>query len=426
MTKYHYVYRITNIVEHKHYYGVRSSKVHPSQDLGIKYFSSSTDKEFLLEQKLNKENFKYKVIKTFETRTEANLLESKLHNMFEVHKNKNFYNKYSSNSKTFDTSDYVKCKDVNGNEVGLIHVQSEDFMNGIFTAFSKNRVTLKNDDESVVITVDKNSEEYEKYKNAGFSGFNKGYRVINFDKKFIRVKTEVVSDYVGFVSAMSNKTVVKDKNGNRMVVSIDDERYKSGELVNINFQMATVKDKNSNVFYVSTNDERYLSGELVSVNKGKVVCKDIDGKNASLTKEEFERLNYKGVNSGKVSVKDKNGSTMMVSVTDKRYINGELIHVSRGLITVKDSLGNTFKVNKDDERYLSGELVGCTKDMILVKDSTGKNFMVSKHDARYKSGELVGINKGKVFAMTKDNVRILVFPDDERFLSGELIRKFKK
>lgn len=33
--KYHYVYRITNKVCRKHYYGVRSSNNHPKQDIGI-------------------------------------------------------------------------------------------------------------------------------------------------------------------------------------------------------------------------------------------------------------------------------------------------------------------------------------------------------------------------------------------------------
>ena len=36
--KKHYVYRITNKIENKHYYGVRSCKIDPKLDLGIKYF----------------------------------------------------------------------------------------------------------------------------------------------------------------------------------------------------------------------------------------------------------------------------------------------------------------------------------------------------------------------------------------------------
>ena len=51
--KYHYVYRITNKVCRKHYYGVRSSNNHPKQDIGIQYFSSSYDKDFIKDQKEN-------------------------------------------------------------------------------------------------------------------------------------------------------------------------------------------------------------------------------------------------------------------------------------------------------------------------------------------------------------------------------------
>jgi DNA polymerase-1 len=47
---YHYVYRITNVVEGKHYYGKRSSKIGPKLDLGKKYFSSSRDKQFIQDQ----------------------------------------------------------------------------------------------------------------------------------------------------------------------------------------------------------------------------------------------------------------------------------------------------------------------------------------------------------------------------------------
>lgn len=51
LKKYHYVYRITNTQTKMHYYGCRSSNVEPKLDLGVKYFSSSTDREFMLEQK---------------------------------------------------------------------------------------------------------------------------------------------------------------------------------------------------------------------------------------------------------------------------------------------------------------------------------------------------------------------------------------
>lgn len=113
--KNHYVYRITNKENNKHYYGVRSSKIEPKLDLGIKYFSSSRDKEFMNEQKINKDKFKYKVIKMFETREEAINLEIKLHNKFEVQKNKNFYNKSKQTTTKFDTAGLSLYKDETNN-----------------------------------------------------------------------------------------------------------------------------------------------------------------------------------------------------------------------------------------------------------------------------------------------------------------------
>ncbi len=102
MAKMHYVYRITNTQENKHYYGVRSSNVEPKLDLGIKYFSSSTDKDFIKEQKENKSIFKYKILKILYTRTEAVCLEIKLHNKFDVAKNESFYNRAKQTSTGFD------------------------------------------------------------------------------------------------------------------------------------------------------------------------------------------------------------------------------------------------------------------------------------------------------------------------------------
>lgn len=102
MSNYHYVYRITNTIINKHYYGVRSSKIEPKLDLGIDYFSSSSDKEFIKEQKLNKDIFKYKIVKIFDNREDAVEMEIKLHNKFSVHINESFYNKSKQTAKGFD------------------------------------------------------------------------------------------------------------------------------------------------------------------------------------------------------------------------------------------------------------------------------------------------------------------------------------
>ena len=99
---YHYVYRITNLVEKKHYYGKRSSKCDPKEDLGKKYFSSSTDKEFLLDQKNNPQNYRYKIVQRFGDGKSAILRESILHYKFNVGRNDHFYNKVKQKLNGYD------------------------------------------------------------------------------------------------------------------------------------------------------------------------------------------------------------------------------------------------------------------------------------------------------------------------------------
>ena len=107
--QFHYTYRITNTILNKHYYGTRTSKVRPKQDLGIKYFSSSSDKDFINDQKLNPSNYKYKVIRISKTRKQAIELEIKLHNKFNVGLNENFYNRAKQSSTGFDTTGLHWC-----------------------------------------------------------------------------------------------------------------------------------------------------------------------------------------------------------------------------------------------------------------------------------------------------------------------------
>jgi len=102
--KYHYTYRITHIEHKKYYYGTRTSTINPKEDIGIKYFSSSSNKEFIKDQKEHPQNYKYKVLKVFSTREEAMELEIKLHNKFDVGVNEHFYNRAKQTSTGFDFS----------------------------------------------------------------------------------------------------------------------------------------------------------------------------------------------------------------------------------------------------------------------------------------------------------------------------------
>ena len=99
---FHYVYRITNIVLRMYYYGSRSSKIHPTHDLGTYYFSSSRDEEFMNEQRANPHHFKYKVVMICKSRRAALRVEVKLHNKFNVGLNEKFYNRAKQTSDGFN------------------------------------------------------------------------------------------------------------------------------------------------------------------------------------------------------------------------------------------------------------------------------------------------------------------------------------
>jgi hypothetical protein len=101
---YNYVYRITNKILNKHYYGVRGCNVAPKLDLGIKYFSSSSNKDFRDDQKNHPENYKYKIVRICSNRDEADALEIKLHEKFNVAKSESFYNRAKRTSMGFSTA----------------------------------------------------------------------------------------------------------------------------------------------------------------------------------------------------------------------------------------------------------------------------------------------------------------------------------
>ncbi len=89
---HHYVYGITHRWTSKRYIGAKSCFLLPKDNIGVEYFSSSTDKDFREELKLYPERFIFEVLKEFDTREEALLYEIELHERYDVRSNNDFYN----------------------------------------------------------------------------------------------------------------------------------------------------------------------------------------------------------------------------------------------------------------------------------------------------------------------------------------------
>ena len=141
----------------------------------------------------------------------------------------------------------------------------------------------------------------------------------------------------------SGLVTVKDKDGNTSLVSLNDPRYLSGELVPVATNTCTVKNKDGYVLTIPLDDPRYLSGELVGVTKGFI------------------------------TVKDKNNNYYFVSVDDPRYISGELVPIWEGRKHSKESIQkqkDTYKRTKHQQ----GERNSCYGTCWITKDYVNKKI----------------------------------------------------
>lgn len=140
-TIYHYVYRITNTVEKKHYYGKRTSNCDPKEDLGKNYFSSSTDKEFKADQKLNPQNYKYKIVGIFESAEIAVLREIRLHIKFEVGESFRFYNKARQTAAGFDRTGCIMPSGFGEKHSKDISGEKHPFYGKLRSQVTKNKIS---------------------------------------------------------------------------------------------------------------------------------------------------------------------------------------------------------------------------------------------------------------------------------------------
>ena len=114
--KHYFVYLIWNKINRKMYIGYKSTNKDPYNVIGKTYFSSSSNKEFIKDQKDNPNNYRYKVLADFKTSEEALELEISLHEKYNVDINDRFYNLSKQRKNGFTTTN---CKGLCGPENGM-------------------------------------------------------------------------------------------------------------------------------------------------------------------------------------------------------------------------------------------------------------------------------------------------------------------
>ena len=139
------------------YIGVHSCDCLPEEDIGVKYFSTSHDKEFLKEQKEFPERFTYEVIMIWNTRREAMLHERFLLLTPNAAQSPIYYNLHNG-GPNFDTSGRVTVKDKNGKTM-QVSVDDERYLSGKLVHISSGKVVVK-DKEGNICSVSKNDPRY--------------------------------------------------------------------------------------------------------------------------------------------------------------------------------------------------------------------------------------------------------------------------
>lgn len=189
--KYHYFYKIENIINGNYYYGI-----HSTNNLDDKYMGSGRRLKEAMKI-FGKENFIKNIVKFFDSREKASEFESLMVTESLV-TDKNCYN--------------VKCGGDYGLTSGTILVKD---INNTFT-----RVTY--DDE--------------RYKNGELVNFMTGLVSVydTIENKYKTITTlEYYSNKKRYIHHTNGKVTVKDDSGKIFQVSINDKRYRNGDVVTI-------------------------------------------------------------------------------------------------------------------------------------------------------------------------------------------------
>lgn len=104
-----------------------------------------------------------------------------------------------------------------------------------------------------------------------------------------------------------------DAKGKFISISVDDLRYKKGELWGAHKGTVPVIDKNGVVFRVPKEDPRYISGDLKSVNQDKVVIRNSNGKNVQISTSEYSNGDYKSLNKDTIWITDGKNNSMILN-----------------------------------------------------------------------------------------------------------------
>jgi hypothetical protein len=390
MQKFHYVYRITNKINNKSYYGKRSSKTLPNKDLGIIYFSSS--KTLKQDIKIyNLDNFKFKVIKTFGNAKDAIIFESKLHAKLNVKNNKNFYNEVNQTSNKFDTTDKACFLNTITNKYEHIFIiDKKDYHVGT----AKNKITV----------IDNNGNTFSVNKDDPRIGNELNF--ISKDRFFI---TNIITN--------ETRSVYEDDYN-----LMDKTDWRVGGKSNKNMiGKSTYKNLLTNEVVFLSNDDPRIGVEFVHVNKKTSTYINLEtGEKVKLHKYDPRiGVEFVGVTKGFALYKNSiTGKNEFINKNDPRIGNTHF-HINKGYVTCININDNTTtRLHKDDPR-IGVEYKSINDGFSIYKNIfTDEKVRLHKDDPRI-GVEFVGSTAKKFKCINKNGDIKYLYKIDKLILNNE-------
>ena len=219
--QYFYVYLITNIITNIKYIGSRGCNCLPEDDIGKRYFSSSSDIEFINHQKNYPEQYKYDILSIHDTRKDAFIEEERLHTLYNVAFNTEYKNKCKCQVGENMRFNMTTVYDENKNTV-FISLDDENYTSGKYKHVNHGLLMCMNSHgEFKRVSIND-----ERYISGEFKSQNYGARIpvfINGVCKFIN-KEDYYNEDNEYKHVNYGKTRVYDNNGNCIVVNKDDDK----------------------------------------------------------------------------------------------------------------------------------------------------------------------------------------------------------
>ena len=398
--KHHYIYKITNLKPfdtRKYYIGVRTCECPPEDDK--KYMGSSKYLKDVFKAN-GIDNFKKEILSVWDTRKLANKEEIRLHELYDVAKNPNFYNKSRATTDKFCTEGHVTVLDARDGKTK--NVSKEDYekfdhyefiLNGKITVYDNKmnkikKVTVtefKTHDHFIHITQGQvtvldirdgktknvSKEDYEKFDY--YEHVTKGQVTVldTRDGKTKNVSKEDYHshDYYEFIT--KDKIVVIDNTNNQKTIKqisrTEFEKYpdKFEALSKNKVNVLDLRDGNRK----RVDRQEFIDSEfLISVNTG--TCSVIDITTMTVKKvlksELLENINYVNINTRKYKIFDENNKLIVELVGGLReYCKKNNLSVR--LMTVSCNTGIPIVSRSKTNKHINGWRVESQKLLDFIE-----------------------------------------------------------